>query len=145
MAEDDRPGADAAASKMVADEASVFERDVGVIDQGITPSDEGVAGDPQRQRAFVDPVVPRREAIALDTPVVVGIHTIIDLNRANVMHVPSLPVSLVDSRWIDHFGIGHLQGAGIGHLNGGHGDSHRSPVPQAARRHARQEWGETVL
>jgi hypothetical protein len=68
MAEDDRPGADAAAAKMVANEASVLQRDVGVIDQGITAGDEGVAGDPQRQRAFVDPVVPRREPIALDRP-----------------------------------------------------------------------------
>jgi hypothetical protein len=66
VAEQDGDRLDPALLQGPPDEAPALDRDVGVVDQRLAPGEKRVAGDPQRDRALVDPVRLRGEAVPLD-------------------------------------------------------------------------------
>jgi len=70
VAEHDREALDALGVQRRADRARVGDRDVGVVDECLRAVDDREAGDPQRERALVDPVRLRGVAIAGNAAVV---------------------------------------------------------------------------
>src|SRR5262245_7918272 len=86
VAEHDRERPHPVALQGRADEARVLDRDVCVVDERLVAVDDGVAGDPQRERSVVDPVRAVRVAIAVDPPVVERVNPLGRPEHADSMH-----------------------------------------------------------